>query len=68
MPGSSRNDGDARGGTHEDNLGFVELLLDLHDGVGLSRVLVLADGLSKLGVADGLGPRFRCKVVEQLLE
>ena len=44
-----------RGGTHEDDLGLVELLLDLHDGVGLARVLVLCEVGVDLGEGDGGG-------------
>lgn len=37
----------------ENNLGLVELLLDLEDAVGLLRVLVLGEVLLQLGHGEG---------------
>lgn len=44
---------DAFDGLVQDNLGLVELLLDLEDAVGLLRVLVLLEVLLQLGHGDG---------------
>jgi hypothetical protein len=57
-----------RRSTHEDDLGLIQLLLDLHDGIGLLWVLVLSDVLCELGVANGFGPLLRSVLVEHFVE
>lgn len=48
---------DALDGLVEDNLGLVELLLDLEDAVGLLGVLVLGQVVAQLGHGDAGGSR-----------
>lgn len=55
----------------EHDLGLVELLLDLHDAIGLLRVLVLVEVLAQLGDGDGRGaggPRRARVVGEELVD
>lgn len=62
---------DALDGLVQDNLGLVELLLDLHDAVGLLRVLVLGEVVAQLGHGQlGLarGPRGARVLGEELVD
>lgn len=66
--GAGGGGGEEKLGTHKDNLGLIKLLLDLHDRVGLLRVLVLSHVLAQLDVPDRLGPRLGRVVVDELLK
>lgn len=53
------------------NLGLVEFLLDLHDAVGLPRILVLDNVLIELGQHQGrraLGPFSACVRRQEIID
>lgn len=62
---------DALNGLVQDDLGLVELLLDLEDGVGLLGVLVLCEVLLELGQGElrfASGPRGARVLGEELVD